>query len=87
MADQPDPLVTFLIEGAAERALPNLQERLADARCDRDPRREAVSALWAVADFLALTCQSGVNRLPAIPDARVFEALASAPAQRLPAWR
>jgi len=67
MADQPDPLVTFLIEGAAERALPNLQERLAD--------------------FLALTCQSGVNRLPAIPDACVFEALASAPAQRLPAWR
>lgn len=80
MADEPDPLVEFLIEGAAERALPNLQERLADAeaRFEGDPRQAAASALWAIADFLALTCQPGVNGFPALPGARIFEALASA---------
>lgn len=78
MADEPDPLVEFLIEGAAERALPNLQERLADAdaRFEGDPRQAAASALSAVAFFLALTCQPGVNGLPALPGARIFEALA-----------
>lgn len=85
MTDEPDPLVEALIAGAAERvksaaegALPTLREALADAdgRFTSNPRQAAVSALLAVADFLALTCEPGVEHMPALPGARIFEALA-----------
>lgn len=78
MADEPDPLVEFLMEAAAEGALPHLQAALADAdgRFTSNPRQAAVSALLAVADFLVLTREPGVEHMPALPGARVFNALA-----------